>query len=90
MVLHICLNSWRSLEIQTNEDGRAADKEEEEEEEEEKQNPCFISSQIVCVMMCETERTFQPTWIHSDKEHVEKKSSQEDSVEREGACAAQQ
>lgn len=26
MALHICLSSWRSLEIQMNEDGRAAGK----------------------------------------------------------------
>lgn len=83
MELHICLSRCRSLEIHMNEDGRAAGGEQEEMHQ-------FITNQVFHASAMEMRQiTFRPTWIHTDKEHVEEHSCQEESLETEGAGASQ-
>lgn len=82
MLLHICLSSWTSLEIHTNEAGRAAE----------------IKTQSVISKVgfdercdgCVVQITFVPTWIRPKKKHVEDNGSQKDSPQCERAGAALQ
>lgn len=60
-----------------NEDERAAGKEQEE------MHPfVYLSNVFTQTKTCnetELQRTFNPTWIHSEKKHVEKDGSQKES-----------
>lgn len=82
MVLHICLNSWRSLEIHINEDGRAAGK---------KTGRFTLSNNLYFnkALWWNWTTKFDLTWIQSKKKHVEKDGSQKDSPQRERASHQQ-
>lgn len=76
------MNTWRSLEIHMNEDGRAAGGEREH------LFKCMTNQVFNASTMEMRQRASSPTWIQPDEEHVEENSCQEESLETEGAGAS--